>query len=133
MNEKKLSITSLGQVSNEMVFVPLRVKPATIAAATLIAHDSLHRVDMVYPNLLPTNSMKWEEIAYAHTVMTSAGSYYLLLVSESDLFGDSKGIFIELLDFPPKTNELGPVFTESLKKRIAAGLTACYQNDLAWL
>lgn len=133
MNEKKLNITSLGQVSHEAIFVPVNVKPARIAAATLIYDESLLTVDKVYPKLSPTNSLLWSEVSCAHTILTSKGEYFLLLVSESDIFGESKGIFIELLDFPPKVNQLGELFTAQLKKRINEGVIACYRNDLEWL
>jgi hypothetical protein len=133
MNDKKINIASLGQVSNEAIFVPCKVKQATVASSTLIYNEELQRVDTVYPKLALSETLQWAEVAYAHTAMTNTGSYYLLLVSEADMFGESRGVFIELLDYPPQPSQLGDMFTLHLSRRISAGLTACYRGDLDWL
>lgn len=133
MNEKKINIASLGYMSNEAILVPLRIKQATVASSILIYHEELKGIDTIYPKLSITELLKWDDIAYAHTAMTNTGEYYLLLVSESDLFGEYKGVFIELLDYPPLPSRLGDMFTSHLSKRITSGLTACYRGDLEWL
>ncbi len=133
MNEKKLNVSSIGNVSVDGIYVPVQIKPASIAASTLIYEENISRFDNIYPNLVATNNLKWEEVAYAHTVLTSQGKYFLILVSNENLFGESRGLFIELIDFPPSRSQFEELFVTILKSRISKGLTACYKNDLDWI
>jgi hypothetical protein len=78
--------------------------------------------------------MLWEDINYAHIILTPNGNYYLSLIAGPDLFNDYRVLFIPL---HKQSDEAGQerisAFAYKLLSKIEKGEVSCYPEDLNWI